>query len=94
MEGYYIVRCNRAGVFAGNIKSYRGQEVTMENVRRLWYWDGAITLSQLAAEGTTKPDNCKFTMPINKIILLDAIELIPCTQSAVDSIIGVPEWKL
>lgn len=33
MEGYYIVRCNKAGVFAGNIKEWNGREVIMTDVR-------------------------------------------------------------
>lgn len=47
-EQYYIVRCDRAGVFAGHIKSREGREVVLTDVRRLWYWDGAASLSQMA----------------------------------------------
>lgn len=94
MEGYYIVRCDRAGVFAGNIKERNGQEVTMTNARRIWYWDGAATLSQLAMEGTKKPHNCKFTMPVDEILLLEAIEIIRCTDVAEILIKGVNEWKV
>lgn len=94
MEGYYIVRCDRAGVFAGNIKERNGQEVTMTNARRIWYWDGASTLSQLAMEGTKKPHNCKFTMPVDEILLLEAIEIIRCTDVAEILIKGVYEWKV
>lgn len=94
MEGYYIVRCDRAGVFAGRIKSRTGQEVTMTDVRQLWAWEGAATLLQLAAEGTKYPRECKFTMPVSEIELLDAIEIIPCSKEAEESIRGVPEWKV
>lgn len=93
-EGYYIVRCDRAGVFAGNIKERNGQEVTMSNVRRLWYWEGAASLSQLAAEGVKSPRNCKFTVALDEIILLEAIELIRCTDEAEENIKGVKEWKM
>lgn len=91
---YYIVRCDRAGVFAGNIKYREGREVTMTNVRRLWMWAGALTLSDLALCGTTAPGDCKFTTPIDEIVLLEAIELIPCTAQAEASIQGVPVWTL
>jgi len=94
MEGYYIVRCNRAGVFAGNIKERNGQEVTMTNVRRLWYWDGAASLSQLALEGVKKPRNCKFTVTVPEILLLEAIEIIRCSDAAEACIKGVSEWKM
>lgn len=92
-EGYYIVRCNRAGVFAGEIESREGQEVKMKNVRRLWYWNGACSLSELAKSGTKEPDDCKFTVTIDEIELLETIEIIKCTKEAEKSIKGVKEWK-
>ena len=57
---YAVVRTDRAGVFIGCVKSQDGKNVVMVNARRLWYWDGAASLSQLAMEGVSKPDNCKF----------------------------------
>ena len=89
----YIVRCDRAGVFYGEIEGRDGREIKMRNVRCIWYWDGAATLLQLAAEGTTKPDNCKFTMTVDSLVVLDAIEIIPCTAKAIKSIESVEEWK-
>ena len=93
MEGYFIVRCDRAGVFAGYIKERNGREVTMSNVRRLWYWSGAASLSQLAVDGPKNPSGCKFTVTVDEIILLEAIEIIPCTADAEISIKGVKVWK-
>ena len=89
----FIVRCDRAGVFYGEIEERNGREIKMRNVRNLWYWDGAATLLQLAAEGTTRPDNCKFTMTVDSLEVLDAIEVIPCTDIAINSIEAVKEWK-
>ena len=94
MEKYYIVRADRAGVFAGNIKERNGSEVTMTNVRRIWYWDGAASLSQMAIEGVKKPENCKFTVTVPEMIILGVIEIIPCTDEAEKNIKGVPEWKI
>ena len=93
MEQYYIVRSYKAGVFAGNIKTRDGSEVTMTNVRRIWYWDGAASLSQLAVEGPSKPKSCKFTVTVPEITVLDVIEIIPCSDAAEKCIKGVPEWK-
>ena len=90
---YYIVRGQNSGVFAGNIKERKGQEVTMTNVRRLWYWDGAASISQLAKEGTANPENCKFTVPVDEILVLDAIEIDKCSKKAEKSIKEVIEWK-
>ena len=89
----FIVRCDRSGVFYGEIEERNGKEIKMRNVRNLWYWDGAATLLQLAAEGTTKPKECKFTMTIDSLEVLDAIEVIPCTDRAIESIEAVKEWK-
>ncbi len=90
----FIVRCDRSGVFYGNIKSRNGREVEMTNVRQLWYWDGAAALMQLASEGTKNPRNCKFTVEVESLLLLEAIEIIPCTDEAVKSIDSVKVWKI
>jgi hypothetical protein len=91
---YQIVRTYSAGVFAGYVEKRKGKVVTMRNVRRIWYWDGAATLSQLAMEGTCKPENCKFAMPVNRIVLTEAIEILDCTAKAQQSIEEVKEWKV
>lgn len=88
-----IIRADRAGVFFGTLKEKNGTEVTLTDCRRLWYWDGAASLSQLAVDGTSKPDNCKFTVTVPEITILGAIEIIPCTDKAIESIEGVKEWK-
>lgn len=90
---YYIVRGNRSGVFFGNIAERKGQEITMTNVRRLWWWDGAASISQLAQEGTVCPRQCKFTVTVDEITVLDAIEIDTCTDKAVANIKAVAEWK-
>lgn len=91
---YCIIRCDRAGVFAGIVKARNGREVTITDCRRLWHWEGAASISQLAVDGTKMPRDCKFTVTVDEIILLDAIEIIPCTKTAETSIRGVPTWKM
>lgn len=93
-DTYYIIRGKHSGVFFGHVKEKEGQEVTITDCRRLWYWDGAASLSQLALDGTVTPKNCKFTVTVPELTVLDAIELIPCAQKAVKSIQGVQEWRL
>lgn len=88
-----IVRGDRSGVFFGTLAEKDGQEVRLEKCRRLWYWDGAASISQLAVDGVSAPDNCKFTVTVDEIEILDAIEIIPCTDKANESIEGVREWK-
>ena len=88
-----IVRGDRSGVFFGTLGSKNGTEVVLTKCRRLWYWDGAASISQLAVNGTVDPGNCKFTVTVDEICILDAIEIIPCTEEAVKSIEGVKEWR-
>lgn len=91
-ERYVIARTYSAGVFAGVLKSRKGQEVVLSKARRIWYWDGAATLSQLAMEGTSKPENCKFPCAVDRVELTQVIELLDCTKKARESIEGVRVW--
>lgn len=88
-----IIRADRAGVFFGTLEAKDGSEATLTNVRRLWYWDGAASLSQLAVSGTTNPRDCKFTVVVPEMTVLGVIEIIPCTEAAIESIEGVREWR-
>ena len=88
-----IIRADRAGVFFGTLKEKNGNEVVLVNARRLWYWDGAASLSQLALSGTVNPNGCKFTVSVPEIAILGVIEIIPCENAAIKSIEGVREWK-
>lgn len=95
MEGkYVIVRGDRSGVFAGTLVSQNGRTVTLETCRRLWYWSGAASISQIAKSGVTNPRSCKFTVTVDSIVILDAIEIIPATEAAEANIKAVPEWKM
>jgi len=88
---YKIVRTYSAGVFAGYIKSRKGQEVEMVKARRLWQWYGAMSLSELAVEGTTQPNDCKFAVEAD-VTLINAIEILSVTNKAKKSIQGVKKW--
>ena len=91
---YVIVRTYSAGVFAGFLKSRSGQEVVVTNARRLFYWDGAASLSQLSVDGVSKPKNCKFPCEVEQVELLQVIEILPCTDKAKESIANVKIWKM
>ena len=89
----YIIRGDRSGVFYGEIAERNDREVKITNCRRLWYWDGAASLSQLSLEGVKAPENCKFTVTVPELTILDAIEMIPCSEAACKSIDGVKAWR-
>ena len=88
-----LVRTYSAGVFLGAVAERNGKEVRLTNARRIWYWEGAASLSQLANDGTSKPNKCKFPAPVAEVLLTEVIEIIPATEAAIASIAAVPEWK-
>lgn len=92
-----IIRAAHAGVFFGTLvekeATAAGVEVVLHNSRRLWYWKGACSLSQLANEGVKDPDDCKFTVIVPEHNVMQVIEIIPCSEAAVKSIEGVKVWR-
>lgn len=92
-----IVRTYLAGVWYGDIKELNGTQCVLQNARRLWYWSGAASLSQLATDGVRNPDSCKFTITITDecgVYLPQSIEIIPCTEKAIKSIDSVKIWSV
>ena len=90
---YCMVRTYSAGVFAGTLESRQGKEAILSNARRIWKWEGAASLSQLAQSGTSKPDDCKFPEAVDRVLLTEVIEIIPITDQAKLTIDQVPVWK-
>ena len=90
---YYIVRGERSGVIIGQVTARNGKEVELRNVRKLWYWDGACAVEQLAVDGVTAPASCKFTVVVPEMTITDAIQIAPCSERAVKALSGVRVWK-
>lgn len=88
-----IVRTEKAGVFYGTITEIEGQTVEIAKCRRIWYWDGAASLSELSQTGPKKPGNCKFSVTVNSMVVMGVKELLPCTDAAIKVIEEVPEWR-
>jgi hypothetical protein len=91
---YVIVRAQGAGVFAGELVSKNGTEVTLKNARRLWYWSGAASLSELAVRGTSRPGDCKFPVVVPQQDVTGVLEVLHTTPAARASIEGVKEWTV
>ena len=92
-----IIRADRAGVFYGTLAEVESNgnelQVELRDLRRLWYWDGACSLTQLSVEGTMNPDKCKFTIRQTSAVIAGVIEILPCSDVACESIEAVEEWK-
>jgi len=93
---YVIVRTYSAGVFAGYLteRSEDGKRGKVLKARRIFYWDGAASLSQLSQEGTAIPENCKFPCEVPFVELTEIIEVLPCTEKAKKSIADVKIWEM
>lgn len=94
MNQRVIVRGDRSGVFYGTMTAKNGQEVELTDCRRLWYWNGAASISQIATEGVKKPFDCKFTVSVENMVVLDAIEILLCTDQACKNIESVATWRM
>lgn len=90
---FVIVRCRDAGVHAGVLVSNKGRTVELRDSIRIWYWAGAASLSELAVYGPKNKEACKFCVPVPKITLLEACEIIVCQPSGEAAIKGVKSWR-
>lgn len=93
---FVIVRTYAMGVFAGNLEPESTETLkVLTDARRIWYWSGAASLSQLAMSGTSDPDNCKFPEPVSRVELTSpqGFEILDVTDKAKESILGVKIWK-
>lgn len=92
---YVIVRAYSSGVFAGYLESRKGHEVVLSNARRIWQWQGAATLSQLAIDGTSRPNDCKFPCEVERVEIVSpqGLDILDTTEKARLSIASVPVWK-
>lgn len=95
LDNYKIVRTYSAGVFAGFVESRSadGRNIVLTGARRLWYWSGAASLSQLAVSGVSKPKECKFPVEVPKVELTEVVEILDVTHEAKASIDGVEVWS-
>lgn len=84
------------GVFAGTLLTESTETVkVLKGARRIWYWAGAASLSQLAMEGTTKPKDCKFPCEVDRVELTSpqGFEILDVTDKARESISSVKVWE-
>lgn len=88
-----IVRTYSAGVWFGELAEKAGNEVIIKNARRMYRWWAAesISLSAVALHGI-KHDKSKIVEAVPSA-WLEAIELIPCSDTAIASIEGAPNVK-
>ncbi len=89
-----IIRSDRAGVFFGTLdKVIDNTNVILSNARKLYYWNGACAVEEIAVNGVTNPENCKFTVTVDIIGITGCIQILSCSEDSIKSINSVKEWK-
>lgn len=96
-EPKYIIRCRDAGVHFGSIVAEDGVWLRIADTRRIWYWAGAASLSELAVYGPhpSKVDACRFgcRLATHALRLADTCEVIECRREGAAAIEAVKEWR-
>lgn len=75
-----LIRCYGAGVHFGTLLEKEGKEIRLGNARRLWNWNGALSLHEVASIGIDIK-NSKISEPVKQIILPEHIEMLPLTSN-------------
>ena len=88
---HVIIRTYSAGNWFGVLSQKAGNEVILTDARRMYRWWAAksISLSGVARYGIIR-DKSKIC-PALKSVWLEAIEIIPVTDTAKESIGGAPD---
>lgn len=93
-DKFYIIRADKAGVFMAKIVSMDGSTANVNSLRRLYYWKGALDITQIAANGVASSGN-KFSTQLgesDESIIFNVIEMHPASEKAIKSIQSVKEW--
>lgn len=85
-----IVRTYSAGVHFGVLRKKIGNEVILENSRRIWSWTNAFTLSKIAEDGLGNDSKLSVSIPEIK---LTEIEIIPCSEKSTKILKEIKEYK-
>ena len=92
-----LIRSYGAGVFMGYLKEQisevNGVNVILVNSRRIHYWDGACSLSQIAIDGSKNISNCRIAIVVPEMFIANVIEVISVTEKAKDNIMEAKAWK-
>jgi hypothetical protein len=78
---FVLVRTFSAGVHCGFLAESNGTAVLLTDARRVWRWRGANSLSELSQNGSAE-DYTRISEPVPRILLTQAIEVIPCSEKA------------
>ena len=90
-----LIRSYAAGVFFGTLESEQftpaGKVVVLSNSRRIHYWEGAASLSQVSQEGIAT-GRVAMDEPIKEVV--NVIETTPLSDAAIINLENQPVWKI
>lgn len=90
-----IIRTYSSGVHYGTLNKVENDDVVeLKNARRIHYWKGANSLTDIALGGIADKENSRITKELPSIILQNTIEIIECTEVAIKDLDNFPEWSL
>src|SRR3990172_69403 len=89
MEKLVLVRTVGAGVHVGRLVRVDGITVELRDAARIWRWQGANTLHELATTGASA-EYTRISVRAPAIILLQGTEIIPVTAAAAATL--EPRW--
>jgi hypothetical protein len=87
-----IARIDRAGVFHGTLDHIDNDIMRLKDARRIYYWNGALSVTDMAANGIT---GGKVTVPVTTVEFMSdkIVELNECSEEASKSIEAIKPWK-
>lgn len=90
-----LIRSYASGVHFGTLVSENftpsGKVVVLKDSRRIYCWEGAASLSQVAIDGIRSG---KVAMTLPEIEIVNAIETIPLSENAILNLENQPVWKI
>lgn len=81
LNHHVLVRTFSAGVHIGILVTKDETNVVLKDARRIWKWNGAFTLSEIAKTGIVK-NGSRLSVVVPMIELTQAVELIPTSEAA------------
>lgn len=87
-----IARIERAGVFHGTLDYIDNEIIRLKDARRIYYWNGALSVTDMAAKGLT---GGKISIPVSTVEFMSPMitELNECSVEATKSIEAIKVWK-
>ena len=87
-----IARIERAGVFHGTLDYFDSEILRLKDARRIYYWEGALSVTDMAANGLT---GGKISAPVTKVEFLadKVVELNECSNKSSKTIETIKVWK-